>query len=52
MRIEVKELDQLMKDFGAFHSRQPSTPYKPKVGEICSAKFTEDDQWYSLHLFF
>ncbi|KAL1590632.1 hypothetical protein WHR41_00807 [Cladosporium halotolerans] len=42
-------LDTLMKDFASFHlspgSSQP-LPGPPKAGDIVSAKFTQDGQWY------
>nr|POF22200.1 hypothetical protein CFP56_36285 [Quercus suber] len=42
-------LDTLMKDFASFHissSNNQPLPQAPKVGEIVSAKFTQDNVWY------
>ncbi|KAF2482820.1 hypothetical protein BDY17DRAFT_325072 [Neohortaea acidophila] len=42
-------LDTLMKDFASFHlsgSNNASLPQPPKAGDIVSAKFSQDGQWY------
>jgi staphylococcal nuclease domain-containing protein 1 len=42
-------LDTLMKDFASFHissSNSQPLPGPPKAGDVVSAKFTADGQWY------
>ncbi|KAG0237947.1 hypothetical protein BGW42_008047 [Actinomortierella wolfii] len=45
----IKELEKLMTELGAYHKdpavSSPPT-WKPRIHEIVSAKFTEDNQWY------
>lgn len=40
-------MEKLMKDFAAHHktARAPAG-WTPKTGELVSAQFSEDDQWY------
>lgn len=42
---EAQALDKLMTDFAAFHIKNQGGA-RPKIGELCSAKFTADDSWY------
>ncbi|RXK36714.1 staphylococcal nuclease domain-containing protein 1 [Tremella mesenterica] len=45
----VSALEKLMSDF-SLHHRSPTSAspagFTPKLGDLVSAKFTEDDQWY------
>ena len=45
----VASLEKLMSDF-SLHHRQSTTnapaDFSPKTGDLVSAKFTEDNQWY------
>ncbi|KAF9415074.1 hypothetical protein BGZ94_000197 [Podila epigama] len=44
----IQKLEKLMSELGIHHKAQASAPenWKPRVNEIVSAKFTEDNQWY------
>ena len=44
--LGVATLEQLMKDF-ALHNKAAKSPagYTPRVGELVSAQFSEDNQW-------
>ncbi|RKP10055.1 hypothetical protein THASP1DRAFT_22190 [Thamnocephalis sphaerospora] len=45
----VKALEELMPRLALHHkqsSAAPAQPYRPKNNELCSARFTEDNQWY------
>lgn len=42
----VKELERLMGEFAEFHKASPAEPYQAKKGELCSARFSADNQWY------
>ena len=44
-----QNLDSLMKDFGNFHispQNNKALAQPPKAGDVVSAKFTQDGQWY------
>ncbi|CAO3596818.1 unnamed protein product [Absidia cylindrospora] len=44
---EIKQLETLMKDLTLHYNKTRSEPApRPRVGDIVSAKFTEDDCWY------
>ncbi|KAI8074584.1 hypothetical protein BC940DRAFT_288597 [Gongronella butleri] len=46
---EIKQLETLMKDLSLHYASRPAAGAdqpKPRVGDIVSAKFTEDDCWY------
>ncbi|KAI9300621.1 hypothetical protein BJ944DRAFT_21573 [Cunninghamella echinulata] len=44
---EIKQLETLMKDLTLYYNgRKEPAGTKPRVGDIVSAKFTEDDCWY------
>ncbi|ORX49885.1 hypothetical protein DM01DRAFT_1308746 [Hesseltinella vesiculosa] len=46
---EIKQLESLMKDLSLHYNARPATGSdqpKPRVGDVVSAKFTEDDCWY------
>ena len=45
----VASLEKLMSDFSLHHRQQSSaapTGWAPKTGDLVSAKFSEDNQWY------
>lgn len=45
----VAALEKLMSDFSLHHKQQSSAAapgFTPKTGELVSAKFTDDNQWY------
>ncbi|KAG0056933.1 hypothetical protein BGZ83_002873 [Gryganskiella cystojenkinii] len=44
----IQALEKLMADLGNHHKSNSSAPetWKPRVNELISAKFTEDNQWY------
>ncbi|KAG0287631.1 hypothetical protein BGZ96_008470 [Linnemannia gamsii] len=44
----IQGLEKMMADLGIHHKNASSAPesWKPRNGEIVSAKFTEDNQWY------
>ncbi|KAG0060709.1 hypothetical protein BGZ90_003919 [Linnemannia elongata] len=44
----IQSLEKMMSDLGIHHKNAHSAPenWKPRNGEIVSAKFTEDNQWY------
>lgn len=45
---EIRQLEKLMAELSHYHSSRAGmeSAYKPKVGDLVSAKFTEDDAWY------
>ncbi|KAI8338443.1 hypothetical protein BC941DRAFT_394949 [Chlamydoabsidia padenii] len=43
---EIKQLETLMKDLTIYYKSRSDPSSKPRVGDIVSAKFTEDDCWY------
>lgn len=43
---EIKQLETLMKDLTIYYKSRSDPASKPRVGDIVSAKFTEDDCWY------
>lgn len=43
---EIKQLETLMKDLTLYYKSRSDTSSRPRVGDIVSAKFTEDDCWY------
>ena len=45
----VEGLEKLMSDFALHHRQQTANApagFSPKTGDLVSAKFSEDDQWY------
>ncbi|KAF9928343.1 hypothetical protein FBU30_002424 [Linnemannia zychae] len=44
----IQSLEKMMTDLSVHHKSHSSAPesWKPRNGEIVSAKFTEDNQWY------
>ncbi|KAF9094118.1 hypothetical protein BGX23_002501 [Mortierella sp. AD031] len=44
----IQSLEKMMSELGIHHKNASTAPesWKPRAGEIVSAKFTEDDQWY------
>jgi len=42
----VQQLEKLMADFAEYHKAPPAEGYEPKKGELCSARFSADNQWY------
>ena len=43
----VKQLEQLMGEFARYHTTvQPTVGFVPKKGELVSAQFSQDLQWY------
>ncbi|KAI9494738.1 hypothetical protein BDB00DRAFT_286742 [Zychaea mexicana] len=45
---DVRKLEALMSELSQYHVSRGGMdgPHKPRVGDIVSAKFTEDDSWY------
>lgn len=44
---DVPKLEKLMAELSHYqNSRAGAGPYRPRVGDLVSAKFTEDDSWY------
>ncbi|ORY95214.1 hypothetical protein BCR43DRAFT_458884 [Syncephalastrum racemosum] len=45
---EIRQLEKLMAELSNYHGSRAGmeSAYKPKVGDLVSAKFTEDDAWY------
>ncbi|CAO3674812.1 unnamed protein product [Rhizopus microsporus] len=44
---EIQKLEALMKELDEYYSSRPADPaFKPRVGDLVCAKFTEDDGWY------
>ncbi|KAI8137141.1 hypothetical protein BJV82DRAFT_636668 [Fennellomyces sp. T-0311] len=45
---DVRRLETLMYELSQYHVSRGTTdgPHKPRVGDVVSAKFTEDDSWY------
>ncbi|KAI7860214.1 hypothetical protein BDC45DRAFT_600942 [Circinella umbellata] len=48
INADVKKLENLMTELSQYHTSRGGMdgPHKPRVGDIVSAKFTEDDSWY------
>ena len=48
--IEARQLDTMMNAFASYHAQLPAgaapASYRPKIGDLCSARFSEDDAWY------
>ncbi|KAI8093293.1 uncharacterized protein BX664DRAFT_329393 [Halteromyces radiatus] len=44
--IEIKQLEVLMKDLTVYYKNRSEPASRPRVGDVVSAKFTEDDCWY------
>ncbi|CAG8525062.1 10315_t:CDS:10 [Gigaspora margarita] len=46
--INIRILEKMMSEFGFYHKNTAAIPNvdKIKTGQIVSAQFTEDDQWY------
>ncbi|KAF9183792.1 hypothetical protein BGZ51_003746 [Haplosporangium sp. Z 767] len=44
----IQGLEKMMSELGVHHKQSSKAPenWKPRVNEIISAKFTEDNQWY------
>jgi len=44
----IQTLEKMMADLGSHHKSDSGAPadWKPKVHQVISAKFTEDNQWY------
>ncbi|CAH1757498.1 4726_t:CDS:10 [Entrophospora sp. SA101] len=42
----IRSLEKMMESFSLYHKNAPNTPIQPKNGEIVSAQFTNDNQWY------
>lgn len=45
---DVRKLETLMHELSQYHTSRGGMdgPHKPRVGDLVSAKFTEDDSWY------
>ncbi|KAJ3381528.1 hypothetical protein HDU92_005292 [Lobulomyces angularis] len=43
---DLHKLEKLMKDFSLHHSSAQNTSFLPKNGDVCSARFTLDNNWY------
>lgn len=44
---DVRKLERLMAELSHYqNSRSGAGPHRPRVGDLVSAKFTEDDSWY------
>jgi staphylococcal nuclease domain-containing protein 1 len=46
---EAKELERIMSRLAAHHAKTDltkSVSFRPRVNELCSAKFSQDGQWY------
>lgn len=46
MGDEAKKLEKMMAAFSLSHKQAPLGDFKPKAGELCSAQFTLDNEWY------
>ncbi|KAI9251523.1 hypothetical protein BDA99DRAFT_552985 [Phascolomyces articulosus] len=48
VNADVKKLESLMTELSQYHTSRGGMdgPHKPRVGDVVSAKFTEDDSWY------
>ena len=48
VNADIKKLETLMTELSQYHTSRGGMdgPHKPRVGDIVSAKFTEDDSWY------
>ncbi|KAI9018776.1 hypothetical protein CLU79DRAFT_705430 [Phycomyces nitens] len=46
INAEIRQLEDLMTELSKYQNGRPNESIRPRVGEIVSAKFTEDDGWY------
>ncbi|KAG0177109.1 hypothetical protein DFQ28_006390 [Apophysomyces sp. BC1034] len=46
INAEIRQLETLMTELSKYQNGRPHEAIKPRVGEIVSARFTEDDAWY------
>ena len=46
--LGIPELEKMMKDFSLHHKAPPASaqPFVPRSGDLVSAKFSVDSQWY------
>ncbi|XP_006815565.1 tudor domain-containing protein 1-like [Saccoglossus kowalevskii] len=43
---KARELLDLQEDLNLFYNKMPPRLFRPKVGDMCAAKFTLDNNWY------